>query len=48
VLLTGYSAAFKTLVLALLALLVLVCVLLYLYSASLWTILANNNLLRPS
>jgi cbb3-type cytochrome oxidase subunit 3 len=45
VLLTGFSAAFKTLVLALL---VLVCVLLYLYSASLWTILANNNLLRPS
>jgi hypothetical protein len=43
--LKGYSTAFKALMLALL---VLVCVLLYLYSASLWTILGNHNLLRPS
>lgn len=41
----GYSAAFKTLVLAVL---VLLCVLLYLYSASLWVLLADNNLLRPT
>lgn len=29
------------------AILLLLCILLFLYSASLWVLLANNNLLRP-
>lgn len=41
---TGYSALFKT---SVLVVLLVLCVLLYLYSASLWVLLANNHLLRP-
>jgi hypothetical protein len=44
VLLIGYSGLFKTLVVLLLALL---CLVLYMYSASLYVLLADNNLLRP-
>ena len=42
--LAGYSTAFKAITVIALLLIVL---LLFLYSASLWVLLANNNLLRP-
>jgi len=41
---TGYSTAFKAVTIMALLLIVL---LLFLYSASLWVLLANNNILRP-